>query len=176
MSATGSAVNVGNSGRIRVLVNVLSQSTANNTSQVRVRGQMSKRNEVPAFNNNGVPMRIYGNHGITSRSSSTPFSVSGTSWVTVRDATYTVSHAPDGRRTVTANFELGATGTNSFGNGGTASVSLAIDRIAQPPSKPATPTLPSVTWAAAIFEWSAPASNGAPITGYQVGLLVSGSS
>src|SRR5690625_1933863 len=128
MSANGSAVNVGNSGRIRVIINVLSQSQSNNTSQVRVRGQMSKRNNTTAYNNNGVPMRIYGNHGITSRSSSTPFSVSGTSWKTFRDETYTVTHASDGRRTVTAYYELGATGKIGRAHGGAPEVAVLSKR------------------------------------------------
>jgi len=167
MSANGSAVNVGNSGRIRVIINVLSQSQSNNTSQVRVRGQMSKRNNTTAYNNNGVPMRIYGNHGITSRSSSTPFSVSGTSWKTFRDETYTVTHASDGRRTVTAYYELGATGTSSFGNGGTAKVTLSINRIPKAPSKPGKPSVSSATSSSFKASVSAPASNGASITQYQ---------
>lgn len=168
MAMSGNAVkNVGNSGRIRVLINVTSQSVANNTSTVRVRGQMSKTNPSPAFNNNGVPMEIYGTNGITSRKSTTPFNISGNSWVTVRDETYTVSHDSSGRRTISASFKLGSTGTSSFGSGGTVTKSLTIDQIARVPNKPATPTISNVTHNSLRGNLgSAPANNGASIVEY----------
>src|SRR5690625_7731092 len=122
---------------------------------------MSKRNNTTAYNNNGVPMRIYGNHGITSRSSSTPFSVSGTSWKTFRDETYTVTHASDGRRTVTAYYELGATGTSSFGNGGTAKVTPSTNRIPKEPSKANKPSVSSATSSSLKASVSVPSSTGA---------------
>ena len=167
MAMSGNATkNVGSYGKIRVLINVTSQSVANNTSRVRVRGQMALRQGSRAFNNNGVSMRIYGTNGITSRSSTTPFDV-GTSWKTVRDETYTVSHAADGRRSISASFALGNTGTSSFGSGGTVTKSLTIDRIPRPPSKPGKPTVSGATSSSFKASVSAPASNGASITQYQ---------
>src|SRR5690625_4051754 len=167
MAMSGNAVkNVGSYGKIRVLINVTSQSIANNTSTVRVRGQMALRQGSRAFNNNGVSMRIYGTNGITSRSSTTPFDV-GTSWKTVRDETYTVSHASNGTRSISASFALGNTNTSSFGSGGTVTKSLTINRIPRPSSKPGKPTVSGATSSSFKASVSAPASNGASITQYQ---------
>src|SRR5690625_2699367 len=164
--AASSPKNVGSYGQIRVLVDRVSQNAGANTSRVRVRGQMSLRQGSNANNQNGVHMKTTCSPG-GSTTESNPFSV-GTSWVTVIDNTYTVSHAADGNRTVTGTFELGSTGTTSFGSGGSVSLSLKLPRIPQVPSKPARPTVSNVTSSAVTVNWSAPASNGAGIEKYQI--------
>ena len=165
MAASG-AKNVGSYGQIRVLVDLVSQNTGANTSRIRVRGQMALRQGSNAHNNNGVHMKTTCSPGGSTTENNT-FSV-GTSWVTVIDNTYTVSHASDGNRTVTGTFELGSTGTTSFGSGGSVSLALKLPRIARVPSKPARPTVSNVTSSAVTVNWKAPASNGAAIDKYHI--------
>src|SRR5690625_912133 len=168
LSATGSPVNVGNSGKLRVLVDVRSQWPVSNTSIVRVRGQMAKRNNIRSNNNNGVPMSVGASPGGGTASESNPFDIAGDAWQTVIDRDITVNHAADGTRTITASFTLGASGTSAFGNGGTATLKLAIKRIQRAPSKPSKPSISNVTSSSfRVSLSSAPASNGASITEYR---------
>lgn len=157
---------VGSTGEIRVHAQVISQDASRNESVVRVRGFM-RATEGSSTSYGSADMSTSATSGGTRNWSGRSFSIQGSSWQEVVSHDHTVPHRADGTRPLTATFTLGPTGTSRFGSGGTVSVSFNVDRIAQVPSKPATPTVSNITSSGSRISWSAPASNGAAIEEYQ---------
>lgn len=138
------------------IVDAVPGSVSGNTSRVRIRGVVY---------NGGTASSSWGStpcsiSGTNSWSQNRALSVAAKSSQTLFDVEFTVTHDSDGRKTVGYTIAFGPTGTQTFGQGGSVYVSLALPRIPKVPGKPPTPVLQSVEVNAILFSIAAPGDNG----------------
>lgn len=159
---------MGSNGHIACEVTQVSQNVAGNYSQVRVRGIIwLNAGKSSADNTNNCKAEISGTNAYGPITAN--FSASGTTQITVVDATFTVYHDSAGNASVGYTFTFGPTITSNFGSA-KASVycSLALTRIPKAPS--------ATSWYSQYF--SAPSSlylswydsnnNGSAVTNYEI--------
>ena len=126
---------VGQRGIIRIDVEQVSQNPSANQSNVRVLCRVRLSSGGPSGDLTGNCKRsVTGD--VSWGPSSYTFENLYTSWFTVIDNTWTVTHNSDGTKTVNATFNFGPTITQNLGSGGSVSASLALTPITQLPGKP----------------------------------------
>lgn len=165
-------VNVGSNGygQLEIIVTQVSQSVSGNSSKVRVRGVMHNNGNTLSWNHNGnVSRYISGSAKWPSSGTSTmSFDVPAFGTYTFVDQTFTIKHGSDGKKTVTFKVGYGTTGTGTFGNGESVSVSLTLDQIPRKPGKPGKPSLTFTAPNKIAVSFSSASANGSAITDYQV--------
>lgn len=166
-------VNVGSRGRWKTVVDQLSQNVAANTSRVRVRGIMYNDGSGTSADRTGNCKASISGEDSWSDSSVT-FSVSGGGSKTLIDREFTVPHAADGTKTVSYTCKFGPTITSTFGNGGSAKVTMALTSIPKVPHAVAAPSVSLIVPTDLSVSWSAPNQGGASIDGYRIRCVVKG--
>lgn len=166
MATARKTANVGSSGKIEIIITSGTQSTSNNTTQVRVRGIMHN-SAGRSYDNSadGVERKITGTN---SWSGTFNFDLSSNESYTFIDRTFTVTHNSDGTKTVNYTITLGKTLTGTFGNGGSVGTSLTLPAIDRKPGAPGTPSISPVSPGVVDASWTAAASNGSSIDEYQI--------
>lgn len=158
-------INVGNWGEWQIWVTQDSQNIGANTSRVRVRGRAFNNGTARAYNNNGVGVSI---RGQDSWNGNVVLDVPAGGFRTLFDRTFTVTHGPDGYKSVKYTANLGNTGTSTFGGGGSVSLTLTLDRIPKPPDKVAIPSTQFYAPDEVVVRWSRPDNNGSNIDNYEI--------
>ena len=159
---------VGQRGIIRIDIEQVSQNPSANQSNVRVLCQIRLSSGGPSGDLTGNCKRsVTGD--VSWGPSSYTFENLYTSWFTVIDNTWTVSHNSDGTKTVNATFNFGPTITQNLGSGGSVSASLTLTPIAKLPGKTAITSGYYNSPYQAVVTWNA-ASSGSwdPIQEYQI--------
>lgn len=159
-------VNVSSTGVLKIIVDLTSQDEVNNTSKIRVRGQMINTGSVTSFHTAADIGRNV-NGAVFYNPSHFGFSIDGGVTYTFIDASFTVPHKADGTLTVAFSVTYGVTGTATFGDNKTVSVSTVITRIPKRPSAPHTINFSNVTGTSMTLSWlKSDDDGGAPITAY----------
>lgn len=161
-------VNVSGTGVLKIIVDLVSQDQANNTSKIRVRGQMINNSSVAAVHSAADIGRSIGGT-VDLDASHFSFNIGAGVTLTYLDSTFTVQHAANGTLSVNFSVSYGKTSTTVFGDNKTVNVTAAITRIPKRPSSPHTPNYSNVTGDSFTITWGASDDNGgAPITSYKV--------
>lgn len=129
-------VNVGAYGTWLVEVQLISQNPGAWTSYLRVILYMRNNGTYRSYNH--AAMSISGSG--TWSDSSVAFSVNAKATVVVVDQYFTVSHNPDGTKSISFTGTLGPTGTTNFGSGGSTSVGFDLPSLATVPAAPTSNT------------------------------------
>ena len=127
-------VNIGERGKLRINVDLVSQDSVKNTSKVRVKGYVWVTSGKSGDDTGNCKARFTGTNSTSNKT------IKGNYTTTARlilDETFTVTHGSDGNKTVNYTFHFGPTITSGLGKGGTVSVSLKLPQLS---TKPATPT------------------------------------
>lgn len=157
-------------GRWQIVVNLVSQNVAANTSYLRVRGIIYD-DGYASYSNNAVTKSIT---GTSSWSGSGPFSVASYSSTTFIDVYFTVTHGADGNLTVSYTANLGSTGTTNIGGPASVSVGLTLPRIVQPPAAPSSVVATRTSDTVTPLGWTRNATTPAPYDGQSVWAAVNG--
>lgn len=158
-------VDTGNGGTWQIVIDQVSQSQSGNYSKVRVRGILKNTGSSTTFINDPVATSI---NGSASYDGSAEFNLSGGESATVIDKTFNIDHNSAGEKTVTFSINMANTGTYTIGDPPTLEHSLELDRIPKVPTKIDDLTRSFDAPTTVNLDWTAPANNGASITGYDV--------
>jgi len=157
-------VDVGARGEWQIIVTQESQDLDANTSRVRVRGVAHNNGTATSFDDSiGVSIR-----GYNTWNGNVSLNVPAGSSRTLIDKTFTATHGPDGYKTISYTVNMGDTGTTTFGGGGSVSVSITLDRIAQVPDRVGTPSLRFDAPQEVNVAWGAPNNNGASLDNFEI--------
>lgn len=148
-------IGVGSYGAWQGVVEQVGQSQSGNYSNVRVRGIMKNNGQGTSWGSASKSIS-----GTNSWSGSGSFNVGAGASLTFIDQTFRVYHNSDGTRKVAYVITLGATGTTTFGNGGSVSVSLSLTRISERPSAPGKPSFSNALPTSVTVSWAASSNNG----------------
>jgi hypothetical protein len=157
-------LNVTPYGQLQIVVELLSQNEAQNTSYVQVRGWLintySERVSHPAKT---ITCQITGNQewiGTDGKGGKFSYDLDpGESLLFIEHAFNMVNNA-DGTLTATYSVGYGVTGFNKFGDNQSVSVSLDVTRIPKRPSVPGQPTVSNLTTSSLTLSWTASTDNG----------------
>ena len=161
MASSGTITGSNTPGRRpRLRWSITSQSQANNTSTVQI---IVDSQPVSGYS-------TWGAFSGTLRVDGTDVPISGSvsqgSTNTIQTVTRTITHNANGNKTVAMSLTGGISGTTGWPTGYSMSGSAVLDRIPRPPAKVANPTFSQITSGGSRMNWTAPATNGAPRTGY----------
>lgn len=161
-------VNVSATGVLKIIVDLVSQDEANNTSRIRVRGQMINSSSSSSSHlTEDVGRDIEGT--VYFDGSHFAFGIVPGGTLTFIDETFTIPHKADGTLTVNFSVGYGVTKTTVFGDNKRVAVSTSVTRIPKRPSPPHTINFSNVTGTGMTLTWLPSDDNGgAPITGYVV--------
>lgn len=161
-------VNVSATGVLKIIVNLISQNQTANTSQIQVIGQMINIGTVASYHLTADIGRNVGG-AVYYDPSHFAFNIGPNSTYDFMNATFDVPHNADGTLNVTFSVSYGVTGTTTFGNNKTVSVSTSVTRIPKRPSAPHTPNYSSVASTSLVISWTkSDDDGGAPIQYYLV--------
>jgi Fibronectin type III domain len=155
-------------GVLKIIVNLISQDQVNNTSRIQVIGQMINNGSVASYHLTADIGRSVGG-AVYDDLPHFSFNIGAGVTYDFINQTFTVLHAADGTLTVTFSVGYGNTGTATFGNNQTVSVTTGITRIPKRPSNPHTPNYSNVTGTSLTISWGKSDDDGGlPIQYYTV--------
>jgi hypothetical protein len=158
--------NIGTKGRMRVSVDLVSQDLVNNTSIVRVKGDVWVTSKTYTDNSGKCKARFTGTN-------STDDKVINGSYTSkarlILDETFTINHDSDGDKTVSYTFTFGPTTTTSLGKVvSSVSTSLVLPTIPVNPGYPLGVTAVLTLPHGITVNYTLPITN-SPILEYQIG-------
>lgn len=146
-------------GVLKIIVNLISQDQAANTSRIQVIGQMINTGTVASYHSTSDIGRSI-NGTVYYNASHFSFNIGAGATFTFINETFTVAHRADGTLSVSFTVSYGATGTSTFGDNKSVGVSATITRIPKRPSPPHTPNYSNVTSSSLTVTWGASDDNG----------------
>ena len=154
-----------------IVVDLISQDVASNSSYLHVQGIMYNGGSARSYNSGSISKSITGS---SSWSDAGPFSVNAHSSLTFIDAYFTVTHDAGGNLTVSYTANLGATGTTAIGGPTSVSVSYALPRIVQAPVAPTIGTVTRTSDTSLAVPWTPNPASGKPYDGQSVYVSIDG--
>lgn len=160
-------IGIGARGRWQIVVEEIGVNWGSNSSLVRVRGILYNDGTSLSYNNSNVALAIAGTN---SWNGAAPVRVSAGGSQTIIDAQFTVPHDANGNAYVSYTVGIGATGTSTFGNGGSVSVGAQLTYIQQStvPPAPTTPTISLLTQTSLRVQFNSRGDGGKPIIGWEL--------
>ncbi len=150
-------VAVSGNGELGIIVTQISQSQQYNYSVVRVTGCMHADYHSWHLNPD-VSRSISGTASYTPGDFS--FDIAGGEYWDYITHDFTIYHDSEGSKSVSFTVHYGVTGTSTFGDNKSASVSLNLTRIPKVPSPPGQPQFSNITPTSVTVSWSASTDDG----------------
>lgn len=154
-----------NSASIRTTVKQLSQNKSANTTRINVKVQIYKGVGSNNAYSNNVSTSISGS---VSASKTVSINVPSKSWRTLWDQDFTVKHAANGTKSISITGTMGATGTSTFGKGGSAKITATLPRLVLAPTAPAWGSTTYANSSSIKISWTNKASARGPYSNIEV--------
>lgn len=161
-------INVGTAGKLQIFVQQIAQNWTDNTSLVEVSGIL--QNNAPGTVVHAVAditCSIDGESDFTG--AKFKFNLASGDTITFIDHQFVVNNESDGTKTVSFTVHYGTTGTVTFGDTNSVSVTLVLDRIPQQPGPPGDPAFSNIASQTLTVTWNGSSDNGGgTLNGYHL--------
>jgi Fibronectin type III domain len=156
-SSNTNSNNLGNGGKMYITIALVSQDKVNNTSTLKVTGELENTNNFVVDDGSGKYCSFSGEQFFDDTWDS---HFKANERRTIISHTFVINHGSDGDLTAGWNFHIGNSGTTTFGGNRDVDATLFCPHIDQPASKPGTPSVTALAVDSISLGWSGPTDNG----------------